>query len=103
MKMLSRQDLTDILYGCAILGTGGGGELDEGLQYIDSALAQGKEFRLVSVDDVPAGSKVCTPYLLGAISALPEHEEKQYARLPRTSEPAIMTAFKRLQDYCRTF
>ena len=99
MKMLSRQDLTDILYGCAILGTGGGGELDEGLQYIDSALAQGKEFRLVSVDDVPAGSKVCTPYLLGAISALPEHEEKQYTRLPRTSEPAIMTAFKRLQDY----
>lgn len=46
MKILSRQDLTDILYGCAILGTGGGGELDEGLQYIDSALAQGKAFRL---------------------------------------------------------
>ena len=67
--------------GCAILGTGGGDELNEGLHYIDAALEQGKEFRLISVDDVPAGEKVCTPYMLGAISALSESEEKQYARV----------------------
>ena len=99
MKILSREDLTDILTGCAILGTGGGGELDDGLGYIDAALEQGKTFRLISVDDVPAGEKVCTPYMLGAISALSEDEEKQYARLPQSGQPAVMTAFRRLEAY----
>ena len=27
MRLLSKQDLHDILYGCTILGTGGGGNL----------------------------------------------------------------------------
>ncbi|MDG1414658.1 MAG: DUF917 domain-containing protein, partial [Alphaproteobacteria bacterium] len=37
MKVLTPQDLTDLLYGAAILGTGGGGELDEGLALIHEA------------------------------------------------------------------
>ena len=102
MRILSRQDLTDILYGCAVLGTGGGGELDEGFEYIDAALEQKKEFRLISIDDVPAGKKLCTPYMLGAISELPEEEEKQYKRLSRSDEPSIMTAYNRLLKYSNT-
>ncbi|MCE1255034.1 MAG: DUF917 domain-containing protein, partial [Anaerolineae bacterium] len=46
MKVLSKQDLYDILYGATILGTGGGGSLENGLKLIDKALAMGKEFRL---------------------------------------------------------
>ena len=30
MRELNREELYDILYGCAILGTGGGGALEEG-------------------------------------------------------------------------
>ncbi len=99
MRTLSQQDLNDILYGCTILGTGGGGDLEEGFEYIDRALAAHKEFRLVCLDEVPAGSKVCTPYMLGAISPLPEIEEKRYGRLQRSGEPSIMTAYRRLQEY----
>ena len=47
MKTLSRQDLYDILYGCTILGTGGGGSLQKGLELIEEALSKGKQFRLV--------------------------------------------------------
>lgn len=96
---LSRQDISDILYGCAILGTGGGGELDEGFDYIDKAYAAGKSFKLVSIDEAPDNAKVCTPYMLGALSPLSEEEEMQYKGLAQSNEPAIMTAYKRLTAY----
>lgn len=96
---LNKQDLSDILYGCTIFGTGGGGELDEGFDYIDRALAAGKEFKLVSIDEVPNSAKICTPYMLGAISPLSAKEELAYKELPRSKEPSIMTAFKRLEKY----
>ncbi|MEZ9369333.1 MULTISPECIES: DUF917 domain-containing protein [unclassified Shewanella] len=99
MKTLTRVDLSDILHGCAILGTGGGGELDEGFYYIDKALAEGKTFKLVSVDDVPQGKKICTPYMLGALSPMTPEEEQQYTRLPKSSSSSIMTAFRRLEKY----
>ena len=40
MQTLTRQNLIDILYGCTILGTGGGGSLAEGIDLIDRALAE---------------------------------------------------------------
>ena len=68
MKELTRQDLSDILHGAAILGAGGGGDLKEGFGLIDTALAAGKSFRLLSLEEVPDDALICTPYLLGAIS-----------------------------------
>lgn len=99
MKKLTRNDLEDILHGAAILGTGGGGELDEGLALIDDALANGKQFILVDLDEVPDDALLCTPYMLGAISALPEEEERHYDRLPRVKEPPILIAYRRFQEY----
>ena len=55
MKTLSRQDLVDLLHGAAILGTGGGGELDEGLALIDQALAAGKTFWRLGDIELPEG------------------------------------------------
>lgn len=102
MKTLTRQDLEDILYGATILGTGGGGELSEGFAMIDDALAQRKTFNLVSLDEAPQDALVCTPYLLGAISALPADQEKLYERLPRISERALLLAYRRFEDYLGT-
>ena len=52
MRTLTRENLIDILYGCAILGTGGGGSLEDGIRLIDEALAQGKRFRLATFADL---------------------------------------------------
>lgn len=99
MQTLERQDLVDILYGAAIMGTGGGGEIVEGLRVIDDALAKGKIFRLASLDEAPDDALICTPYMLGAISALPPEEEVPYARLPRIKGTHILTAYDRFQRY----
>ena len=97
IKTLDKQDLCDILYGCTILGTGGGGEMEEGLGFIEEALKLGKEFRLIDVNDVPDNALICTPYMLGAISPLPKEEEKEYDRLNRIKRQPIMLAFDRLK------
>ena len=94
---LGRDDLMDILLGCAVLGTGGGGDLDEGIGLIDAALAAGKTFDLVSLDDVPDDAVLCTPYMLGAISEMPADEQAAYARLPRIGHEPILLAYDRAQ------
>lgn len=99
MKTLTSQDLDDILIGAAILGTGGGGELDEGRALIEDAFSKGKEFRLVGLDEAPDDALFCTAYMLGAISPISAEEERQYDRLPRISEPSIMVAYRRFQEY----
>ncbi|MGI9354767.1 MAG: DUF917 domain-containing protein [Rhizobiaceae bacterium] len=99
MQTLTRQNLEDILNGAAIMGTGGGGELDEGRALIEDALSKGKEFRLVSMDETPDDALFCTAYMLGAISPMSEEEERQYDGLPRISEPSVMVAYRRFQEY----
>ena len=72
MRTLTRENLLDILYGCTILGTGGGGSLNEGIEMIDEALNAGKEFKLVTFDEMDPQDIIGTPYACGAISPLTE-------------------------------
>lgn len=66
MKVLSREDILDILYGGAILGTGGGGSLTKGLVSIDLAISKGKTFTLASFDELDADDIIVCPYSCGA-------------------------------------
>ena len=99
MKELSQQDIHDILTGSAILGTGGGGEIEEGLEYIAAATKAGKSFKLASVGELSPESMICTPYLLGALKPSDGESKHDYARLPKSGTPPIMTAFRRLEEY----
>ena len=47
MKVLNREDIMDILYGGAILGTGGGGSLTKGIEFIDLAISKEKPLSLL--------------------------------------------------------
>lgn len=99
MKTLSRQNLEDILFGAAILGTGGGGDISEGRSLFDDALAKGKRFDLVSIDEPPDDALFCTAYMLGAISPVSAEEDRQYDGLPKIGKPTILSAYQRLQAH----
>jgi len=99
MIELSQQDLYDILHGCTILGTGGGGSLEKGLERIDEALAKGKRFRLVSFDEVPDDAWIASPYMCGAISPSTPELEAQYANLPVLDDPMPYLAYIALEQY----
>ena len=99
MRNLNREDLLNILIGCTILGTGGGGSLEEGIRIIDEALAAGKSFRLAGIDELDPETVIGTPYACGAISPLTEEEKRKYARLKETEESMYLLNMKQLERF----
>ncbi len=99
MRILNREDLMNILFGCTILGTGGGGSLEEGIRNVDEALAAGKSFRLVSFEELDPEAVIGTPYACGAISPLTEEERKKYARLRETEESMYLLNMRQLERF----
>jgi uncharacterized protein len=99
MKILEKQDLYDILYGCTILGTGGGGSLQRGLELIDKALALGKQFKLVDFSEVPDEAWIAVPYFCGSVSPSTPELEAKYAGLPEAGEPGPLLAYQALEEF----
>ena len=81
MRKLEKQEIIDLLYGCAVVGTGGGGDLALGLAAIEKDFRQGKELFLAKPEEVPAGYYVSVPYMCGSPASL-DKCGKEYARLP---------------------
>ena len=52
MKQLSLQEIKDILVGCTILGTGGGGSLEKGLESVTKEWEAGHKFNLMAFDEM---------------------------------------------------
>ncbi|AHF80978.1 DUF917 domain-containing protein [Thermococcus paralvinellae] len=68
MRVLTEQDLKDLIEGCTVLGTGGGGEPKEGWELIERELKAGREFKLVSLEEIPDNGIVPMPYFVGSLS-----------------------------------
>ena len=99
MKVLTKQDVHDILLGAAILGTGGGGSLEEGLEIVDNAFAEGFEFQLAGLDDLKGDDLVGTPYSCGTVSPLSEAQQIEFDKLPKSKDTAEVTAIKIVEKY----
>lgn len=99
MRKLSKQDVLDILYGCTILGTGGGGSLEKGIKMIEQDFKEGKEFILADLNEIPDDALIASPYVAGAISPDTEESIKKYAGLPRIAETRAQRAFMKLEEY----
>jgi len=99
MRKLSRQDVIDIIYGCTVLGTGGGGSLEGGLKILEEDFQAGREFILVPLDEVPDDAYVACPYVCGSVSPLTPEEEAKYAGLPSMEVTEAMRAFQALEEY----
>lgn len=98
MKKLSKQDLYDILVGCTVLGTGGGGELEEGIKMIDEDIEKGYEFKLVSIDEVPEDALIGSPYNAGSISPLSEEQKEKFKNY-KVDKMYNVTSFKALEEF----
>lgn len=99
MKKLTKQEVNDILLGAAIVGTGGGGSLDEGLKIVDKAFKEGCEFMLADIDDVEDEALVGTPYGCGSISPLSDDQQRQFENAEKIETTAEVAAVQAIQDY----
>lgn len=99
VKKLTKKDLYHILYGCTILGTGGGGNLENGLRLIDRAIEKEKEFVLVDLEELKDEELIGTPYYCGAVSPETEEERKKYEGLEIIEEEPTVYALEALEEF----
>ncbi len=97
MRNLTRRDLQNILYGCTIMGTGGGGTMSEGMDLIDEAIAAGKQFYLADFDEVEKDLCIGTPYMCGSVSPPTVEEIEKYAWLPIADKNPFLIAVETLE------
>lgn len=99
MRKLTRSEVDEILLAATILGTGGGGSLDEGMAMMDDLFAKNKEIILANYDELPEDAMIGTPYMCGAISPLTEEEIAKYKDLPRIEEDSCVLAARGMEQF----
>lgn len=95
MKILSEMELEDLIRGCTILGTGGGGSPERGLATIRADLDRGRKFKLVHLEEVPDQAWTASPYICGSVS--PEGVKSA----SQTDEKEPLIAFAALEEFLR--
>ena len=94
MKELTKEDLEDLLLGCAVLGCGGGGGLEWGTRTVLKELEEGRRFVLAGPDDLPEDGWVASPYFCGSLApGVPVRED-----LPKVEDFPPLRAFRALED-----
>lgn len=74
MRVLNLEEIKDILNGCTILGTGGGGSLEEGMYAVMKEWNAGKEFKMLDFEEIEDEAYYANPYYCGSIA--PEGDEE---------------------------
>ncbi|MEY8366531.1 DUF917 domain-containing protein [Anaerovoracaceae bacterium 41-7] len=97
MRELNKQDMIDVLYGCAVLGTGGGGPLEEGLSLMKKHFDKGETLKLIKLEELPDDEYVVTPYGCGAPSA--GGKNPKFADLDIAEEAASVLAVQALEGF----
>jgi DUF917 family protein len=67
-RTLTRQDVADLCAGATVLGTGGGGSPELGLSLMNRLLDQGREIRLISVEELADDAVAIHPAMVGSIA-----------------------------------
>ena len=90
MRILDKQEMIDLVHGCALLGTGGGGCMEEAFRLLDKHFEDGDKLKLISLDELPDDEYVATPYGCGAPAAFGIVEERFSNLEPSKVEPAVL-------------
>ena len=99
MRELKLQNAIDILYGCAILGTGGGGNLKTGINLITKDFQEGKRLFLMDISEIEDEEYIATPYGCGAPRQEDEEMNEKFKNFKRLDFPASILAFKKLEKF----
>jgi DUF917 family protein len=86
----TEQDCKDFLTGLKLMGTGGGGSTDSGMEMLSAGLAEGLSLTWIDVADLPEDVFSCTAFGSGSISEDTPHDlegiEKQANKLGLTNK-----------------
>ena len=98
-RELTIEEVRDILEGCTLLGTGGGGDPVRGWEMVRREYEAGGEFRLAALDGLPADASTCSVYFTGSTAPKSPEALARFARLPRPQDPPAYLALRALERY----
>lgn len=92
MRELCWEEVEDLVRGCTVLGTGGGGSPSRGLALLRADQEAGRSFNLIPPEEVPDDVWVASPYMCGSVS--PKGEES-------SGVEECLRAFTALEQFLR--
>jgi hypothetical protein len=97
MKTLYERDIEDLLVGAKILGAGGGGETKWARPMVEEVYARGKQFRLISLEEVPNEEIVM---IVGSVGGgVSKEDKRKVANIPEIKEKPVLLAAKALSEH----
>jgi hypothetical protein len=101
MITLDRQEVTDLCMGATVLGTGGGGSPQLGIEFLEASLQAGKPIQMISADEVPDDGLVVMPAFVGSIA--PGAKDDRHSRAMReqilTPESPLLIGLRLLESH----
>lgn len=97
MKKLTLQEVKDILVGCTILSTGGGGSLENGIHIVESDYANGLEYSMMDFDEIQEEDLFACPYFCGSIG--PEERTDNYSQYEKLDELETVFSTQALERF----
>ncbi|MEW6545496.1 MAG: DUF917 domain-containing protein [Bacillota bacterium] len=99
MRKLEIQEARDVLDGCALLATGGGGDPSLGWEMVRREHEAGRVFWLASPQELPDDASTCSVYFTGSTAPKSPEASARFARLPRPQEPPAYLAMRALERH----
>lgn len=62
------RDLEDLITGATVLGTGGGGDPNEGLRMLREVIDSGKSIKVIEIDEIVESGIFAVPYYVGTVA-----------------------------------
>ncbi len=101
MISLDRREAEDMCVGATVLGTGGGGSTELGIQLLQAAIDAGKTVRLARADEVPEDAIVVMAAFVGSIA--PGSKEDRYRQTLReqilSQESPLLVGLRLLETH----
>lgn len=93
MKTLVEKEVEHLIIGSAILGTGGGGDPEEGLNILKNDLKKGRKLTIARLEEASDDSLIVCPYFCGSIAPAKRKHKTVVFKDP------MVVAFKRMEKY----
>ena len=97
--VLTKADITPLLEGLTIYGTGGGGEAAWGRVILENEFAQGRVCRIANPDDIPDDAFVCSGGIMGSVKALDDVSYEDIAAEWEEDFP-LVNAIRTMEQLC---
>lgn len=84
MKFTNSEEIRDLVRGCTFMGTGGGGDPKDGIEWLETALKEGYNLEVVPPEEIKDDELTVCPFLMGSIAPQTEEAKRKKERLGLT-------------------